>query len=1371
MWKVKDNNRGSALAIVMIIIAFVSLLVVTMFSLSVLNIQMKSVDRGAKKNFYSAEGALEQITLGLQKELSDASAASYTVVMQQYANNTMEVQRRQLFNQNLTDALKTRLENGGTVNTYDQSLLESYLSVEVSSHTVLTSPAWALEKTDDSIVLKDLEITYTDDAGYQSVIETDIRLTAPNLNLIQPSDMPDVFEYSIIANEKLEGSAPGTVEISAGVYAGKDGLNLDNGSVWNFKQANRVIVEGDVTVPKEAVLTTSSDMDLWAKELLVSGGTLTSGGRTYVSNDLVLSDRGSYVTLGGEYYGYGNGQALTEAGVALTAGGDSSAILINGTNSTLDMSDVRRLLLSGSAQIATGKLPYDEELVEDYRPLNDPSLHTKLNNAALSSGLYKMKAVGNGNYVRGEVPYLIAATGDDVAITTESFESLLLLYNSDGTYSLKDVNNTGKYVSVMTEDQGLLKPLSETVGNEEKFRLYVVTENGTNYYVFQSVATGKYVSLDTYYRSNGTAATEVLCANRDKVTDNNQLFLMTCLEIATGGDADKAVLTWTYMNYNATTGLSDVKAVFDCGEWEHPIPAGFGAWLSYSWIRDGEVIESKTYNPAENHVTHMGFFYDRGNLVKEFTNMKKDDIIEYTLYYTDDSVNGNISNFSGTYTHRAGHGNTYETETTTKADGSTETKTHKRYASGVYYIRSMYYEPTVVGAQKTYLMLADKDGNPSADGMVICTKNYHNNMADDWANFVVQRIDNDHVVIRCMAVPDKYIAVQSDGTLKATAPFTTKIEEIDPNAIFAIHAEGGENGYMHLHAPESMKDTAERLYINAREDGELVINPSLPERALVICDKNKTVSVDGKDQKLSEVYRDMDYLRFEWINYADSLIPVVNDELEDEENYNPLSTMVYNDEKSSKATFTTPYWTSSKNGTVTLFYTINGSPLYPEVPMTVTGTQATGLVQNLRGGDRVNYYFTYTYTDSEGNTQTKTTAKYLYIHETVYGDLVIVDGTNENVNLGESIEVKSNQIAYLVPPELIGVNNGETLIGKNPMNAKDFAQLMSYANNTTQYPNFELVSFTKTVKDLGTTLDVYRTPGTDGYRSVFVQTAEGTMVYFYVEFDSDNTSAYFRDYYEKHQEALEKYMQNYVNEIRLSNLFARLTTEGNLLYSANGSSGRIDLKSNEYYGAYLTPTELSGLRNEELGYQKRFKALSSKLLLDYNDLTLTEKNRNLFDNIVRFSEESGDAEAYGFDGISPSTTALTYEKDGHQALVVHNRGLGAYHYASDPNKKVCLILATGDVVVDQDFSGVIIARGTVTVSNPAVNKITGNKEAIYKVLQYMMDPMGGRPAETFIERFFRDGDKYVLDTGDTSVVEDDYITYRDLITYEEWTKR
>ncbi len=1328
----KTDNRGSALIVVIIVVAFVSLLVTTLFMMTVINIQMKSVDREAKENFYSAEGALEQISLGLQQELSETSAAAYAMIMQEYAGNTLEVVRRQKFNDKLFAQLKTTLENGGAVGTYDIGYLEDYLSDEVAAHTVLNSTASCqLVSESGSVVLKGLEVSYTDANGLLSVIETDIRLTAPNLNMVQPSDMPDVFDYSIIANKKLVGEFSGTVEFTAGVYAGDGvyageavnadtyGMELSNGAVWNFKQASRVVVEGAVSVADEAELSTTSDMDLWAKELYVSGGTLTSRGRTFVANDLLMSKEGSTVTLAGEYYGYGNGEMLTEAGVMLSAGGDSSAILINGVDTTLDMSNIRRLLLSGSAQIATGSLAFDESQFDNIRPENEPSLDTKKQPATLGSASYYMQSVGNGKLVSSADDYMRAQTDNTYVVVEGSWERLVLVNNSDGTISLLDPNNEkhkNKYITVKTEDQNRLVAESDSVGVNEKFYLYVITEGGTNYYALKSYANGKFVSIDTYYPAEGNSVEAVLCANRDKITDDAQLFLMNIWGAAPGEEEEEeeassiGTLVFNYIDAN------NLNVKFGFRDWGHPVPAGTASWITYKVIRDG--VELAAPRATEQH---MDFVFVYGNiwcLQWNIPGLQENDVIEYTIRYTDNSQDSNLAYLSGTYTHKDGQGN-----------AATEGKVLQ---DGVYLWRWDF-----VDTDDMYVQPDD-----AAKRLVAWQTTYD---LDDASWFLFHIVNNHDGTVSLRSLRNQnYLTVQADGMVNDTG------SKIDANSKFTIkHVLGTQGWYYQIWTHKDSEIGEQIICFDRDHDYKYMYTSDTPQ---------------GTESRF----------QFEWqrpTSYEGTKPePVIPPE---PANNNPVTSVVYANEDKATASFTSPFWSANGVGTVTLRYNIGLSPEYPQIPMTVSGTTGTCTIPNLQHMDKVIYWFEYTYKDAGGVSHTATTSKYIYIHERKYGDLIHVNSQNEDINLGESIEVKSNQIAYLVPPECIGVNEGNVMIGKNPMSSEDFTQLMTFANDTAKYPDFEIVSFTRNVEGLGKSLDAYRAPGTEGYRTVFVQSEEGTMVYFYVDFDSNNTSAYFRDYYAKNQSTLESYMRNYVNEIRLSNSFTRLTTHGNMVFSPNGSSGKIDLRSNEGYGANLDAVALSGLRNEEAGYLRRFKALSAKLMLDYDELTATEKTRDLFDNIVRFSEDAGDVEGQAFAGISPSVNAIPYTVDNSRALVVHNKGLGAFHYraADDPEKKVCLIIATGDVVVENDFSGVIIARGTVTIQNTSVNKITGNQEGLYKVLKYQMDP--GNPAsKTFLEHYFRDGELYVLDDGSGAVVTDgDYISYGELITYEEWTKR
>ena len=71
-WKKSRDNRGMSLVMVIGTVALVSILVVIVLSLSLMNIQMKSVYKKSADNFYDAEAAMDEIRTGLQQDVADA---------------------------------------------------------------------------------------------------------------------------------------------------------------------------------------------------------------------------------------------------------------------------------------------------------------------------------------------------------------------------------------------------------------------------------------------------------------------------------------------------------------------------------------------------------------------------------------------------------------------------------------------------------------------------------------------------------------------------------------------------------------------------------------------------------------------------------------------------------------------------------------------------------------------------------------------------------------------------------------------------------------------------------------------------------------------------------------------------------------------------------------------------------------------------------------------------------------------------------------------------------------------------------------------------------------------------------------------------
>ena len=66
------DDRGSALAMIIVIIAFIAILATVLMFASYAGYRMRLVDKQGKNTFYTAETVLDEINVGLQKEVSAA---------------------------------------------------------------------------------------------------------------------------------------------------------------------------------------------------------------------------------------------------------------------------------------------------------------------------------------------------------------------------------------------------------------------------------------------------------------------------------------------------------------------------------------------------------------------------------------------------------------------------------------------------------------------------------------------------------------------------------------------------------------------------------------------------------------------------------------------------------------------------------------------------------------------------------------------------------------------------------------------------------------------------------------------------------------------------------------------------------------------------------------------------------------------------------------------------------------------------------------------------------------------------------------------------------------------------------------------------
>ena len=393
----QKKNQGFSLITVILAVSFIGILSMLMLYLAVSNFFMKTTDLKGKNSFYTAERALEEIKTGLQQDVGDAMSKAYIHVLETYDKNSaskdvvQDEERQKEFQNDFIEKLAESLQkSGGSGSEYSLEHLKSYLDLTDSTKydpdketLIVTTPAGSdpvLKKSQkDGIRLENLKVIYVDAKGLASVIETDIRLGIPEVQFPTPSTLPDLMNMIVVAEGGLICDADVTKEstIQGSIYAGllkgtdnpdgdsRTSILLKPGASLEIIRGDKVVGAGEIKVEEGGTFTSDAGVTLWAQGARLSSATVNLLGTTYFADDLTVeSGKNSNVTIRGNYYGYGSaGSARADscrnAGTLYTNWTDaaiSSAIVINGKNTTMDLSGVEKLMLAGKNYIGTSRI-------------------------------------------------------------------------------------------------------------------------------------------------------------------------------------------------------------------------------------------------------------------------------------------------------------------------------------------------------------------------------------------------------------------------------------------------------------------------------------------------------------------------------------------------------------------------------------------------------------------------------------------------------------------------------------------------------------------------------------------------------------------------------------------------------------------------------------------------------------------------------------------------------------------------------------------------------------------------------------------------------------------------------------------------------
>lgn len=382
LWNRKKRNSGSSIVIVIIAMAMIGILATTLLWMSYINYKIKVNDIRNKNSFYSAETVMEQILAGLQKESSDAVAIAYKETLSRWDQDDDGIQSEanhyssfaSMYLDTLVKQLKNKEKGDGY---YNRDTLRNYVDSEIWKN--VNESAWnnGTDETDaskakapvmelvngNSLILRNVFVSYMD-GDRLSIVSTDLCLDAPEIVFTRSGSVDDLYDYLLIGNQgisltKGSGQVTGDGSIYAGIdeATGKGGITINPASSLAINNGRYVISKGEIDVigpgagfiVRDAKETGSS---VYAKSLDLQSGMISLDSKTYIANDLTLSGNGSKATLTKEYYGYGTS---TETGLEdrTTDQENSSAIIINGQNSTVNLSGVNTLMLAGRAYIGT----------------------------------------------------------------------------------------------------------------------------------------------------------------------------------------------------------------------------------------------------------------------------------------------------------------------------------------------------------------------------------------------------------------------------------------------------------------------------------------------------------------------------------------------------------------------------------------------------------------------------------------------------------------------------------------------------------------------------------------------------------------------------------------------------------------------------------------------------------------------------------------------------------------------------------------------------------------------------------------------------------------------------------------------------------
>ena len=355
--KLRRNNKGAALMLVLVAVALVTVLVTTMITASLINIQMKASERKGIENFYNADSYMDLVKTVVKTDANKILDAAYKELLINYKASASDATKKNAFYANFVNSyfksmvgvtpeqaaviqasgtsgnqVEQRLSNyAGRMLTFDGGDLDQGRKGYADFIETETEPSGSvkikLKNADDwvsdlvkdgklvvtikgieaekdpydvtkytgTIWLRGVEVKYTDDYDYQTTVRTDMKIEAeyPNPN-IKP-DVLDPSDWVVVADGTLTSYVGGNDVNFEGNVCSISGVEVDKNVKTNFT-SKKIVTNGAIAARNSGTINVNTESPIYS-----NGEIKEEGEYDAVWAKDIFIDGGTYVGEGNVY--------------------------------------------------------------------------------------------------------------------------------------------------------------------------------------------------------------------------------------------------------------------------------------------------------------------------------------------------------------------------------------------------------------------------------------------------------------------------------------------------------------------------------------------------------------------------------------------------------------------------------------------------------------------------------------------------------------------------------------------------------------------------------------------------------------------------------------------------------------------------------------------------------------------------------------------------------------------------------------------------------------------------------------------------------------------------------------------------------------